>query len=121
MIAAGKRSRNGPDRLPVLRIQKPGSSRYRLQCDGNGRFLYLVIPARLSAGDLTVVDGGREMTQTQTGSEHRLARRGTFSEFLTNIDQPMPRREKLSKLSHNLWRRLVLRQACCGHPGEPGC
>ena len=43
------------------------------------------------------------------------------SNFLTNLDQPMPRREKLSKLVRNLWRRVALRQACCGHPGEPGC
>ncbi len=50
-----------------------------------------------------------------------LARHGTFSEFLTNLDQPMPRREKISKLSRNLWRRVILRQTCCGHPGEPGC
>ena len=41
--------------------------------------------------------------------------------FLTNLRQPMPRREKLAKLTANLWRRIVLRQSCCGHPGEPGC
>ena len=44
-----------------------------------------------------------------------------LSNFLTNLDQPMPRREKLSKLVRNLWRRVALRQTCCGHPGEPGC
>jgi hypothetical protein len=43
------------------------------------------------------------------------------SEFLTNLSQPMPLHEKLSKLTRNLWRRVVLRQACCGHDGEPGC
>ena len=47
--------------------------------------------------------------------------RPSLSDFLTNLDQPMPRREKVSKLIHNLWRRVALRQECCGHPGEPGC
>lgn len=50
-----------------------------------------------------------------------MARRGSFHELLTNLDQPMPLPEKLSKLTGNLWRRVVLRQMCCGHPGEPGC
>jgi len=48
-------------------------------------------------------------------------RRNLLSNFLTNLDQPMPPREKLSKLVRNLWRRVALRQTCCGHPGEPGC
>jgi hypothetical protein len=48
-------------------------------------------------------------------------RRGTPREFFTNLDQPMPLRLKVSKLVRNLWRRVILRQACCGHPGEPGC
>jgi hypothetical protein len=46
---------------------------------------------------------------------------GTFSEFFTNLDQQMPWSEKLSKLSRNLWRRVILRQTCCGNHGEPGC
>jgi hypothetical protein len=50
-----------------------------------------------------------------------MATRGTFRQFLTNLDQPMPLPEKFSKLAGNLWRRVVLRQPCCGHPGEPGC
>jgi hypothetical protein len=50
-----------------------------------------------------------------------MARRRSFSQFLTNLDQPMPLPEKLGKLTRNLWRRIVLRQACCGHDGEPGC
>lgn len=41
--------------------------------------------------------------------------------FITNMDQPMPVAKKWSKLIRNLWRRIALRQACCGHPGEPGC
>jgi hypothetical protein len=50
-----------------------------------------------------------------------MAKRGTISDFLTNLDQPMPLAEKLTKLTRNLWRRVVLRQMCCGHSGEPGC
>jgi hypothetical protein len=43
------------------------------------------------------------------------------SDFLTNLGQPMPLGQKLSMLARNLWRRVVLRQSCCGHDGEPGC
>ncbi len=50
-----------------------------------------------------------------------MARRAGLRQFLTNLDQPMPLPEKLRKLTGNLWRRAVLRQTCCGHPGEPGC
>lgn len=42
-------------------------------------------------------------------------------DFLTNLDQPMPLSEKLYKLTRNLWRRIALRQTCCGNHGEPGC
>ena len=45
----------------------------------------------------------------------------SIRDFLTNLDQPMPLSEKLSRLTRNLWRRVALRQNCCGHPGEPGC
>ena len=45
----------------------------------------------------------------------------SFRDFLTNLDQPMPLPEKLHKLTRNLWRRVVLRQNCCGNHGEPGC
>lgn len=47
--------------------------------------------------------------------------RPSLSDFLTNLDQPMPLHQKLSKLVRNLWRRVILAQNCCGHPGEPGC
>lgn len=33
----------------------------------------------------------------------------------------MPLGVKLLKLVRNLWRRVILLQPCCGHPGEPGC
>jgi hypothetical protein len=47
--------------------------------------------------------------------------RPSLSDFLTNLDQPMPWREKMSKLTRNLRRRVLLRQGCCGNLGEPGC
>jgi len=47
--------------------------------------------------------------------------RPSLSDFLTNMSQPMPLPQKLHKLSRNLFRRIVLRQNCCGHDGEPGC
>ena len=50
-----------------------------------------------------------------------MARRPSIGDFLTNLDQPMPWPEKLGKLVRNLWRRVALRQSCCGHEGEPGC
>lgn len=52
---------------------------------------------------------------------NRLDRRMSLSNFLTNLEQPMPLGQKLSKLVRNLWRRVALRQNCCGHDGEPGC
>jgi hypothetical protein len=50
-----------------------------------------------------------------------MGERPSIRDFLTNMDQPMPAGEKLRKLARNLWRRVALRQTCCGHPGEPGC
>ena len=50
-----------------------------------------------------------------------MAGRRTVSDFLTNLNQPMPWPEKLGKLTRNLWRRVALRQLCCGNYGEPGC
>ncbi len=47
--------------------------------------------------------------------------RPSFSDFLTNIKQPMFLGEKITKISRNLWRRVVLRQNCCSHEGEAGC
>ncbi|MBN2232067.1 MAG: hypothetical protein JW781_04490 [Deltaproteobacteria bacterium] len=50
-----------------------------------------------------------------------MTKRPSIGDFLTNLDQSMPIREKIGKLVQNLWRRVVLRQNCCGHPGAPGC
>ncbi len=47
--------------------------------------------------------------------------RGSPADFLTNLKGPQPWPVKLRMLAGNLWRRVVLRQACCGHDGEPGC
>ncbi len=47
--------------------------------------------------------------------------RPRLSDFLTNMNRPLPWPDKLGMLSRNLWRRVVLRQGCCGHHGEPGC
>ncbi len=44
-----------------------------------------------------------------------------IKDFLTNLEQPMPLPEKTYKLVRNLWRRVILKQRCCGHHGEPGC
>ncbi len=41
--------------------------------------------------------------------------------YLTNLSVPMPLDRKVVTFTRNLWARLVRRQACCGHPGEPGC
>ena len=50
-----------------------------------------------------------------------MASRASLGDFLTNLDQPMALGDKLGKLTRNLWRRVTLRQDCCGNPGEPGC
>ena len=55
------------------------------------------------------------------GSESAMARRQSMRVFFTNLEQTMPLPEKAWKLTRNLWRRVLLRQTCCGHPGEPGC
>jgi hypothetical protein len=49
-------------------------------------------------------------------------RHGTPSRAVRNFlesDIPLPRRIVVA--SRNLWLRVALRQACCGHDGEPGC
>lgn len=42
-------------------------------------------------------------------------------QFLTNLDAPYPLPTKLWLLVRNLSLRVLKVQACCGHPGEPGC
>jgi hypothetical protein len=36
-------------------------------------------------------------------------------------DYPAPTRVKARMAARNLWRRVVLRQNCCGNHGQPGC
>ncbi|MBI4312709.1 MAG: hypothetical protein HY681_13140 [Chloroflexi bacterium] len=43
-----------------------------------------------------------------------------FSPF-ANYRQPMPLARKLRLAARNLCRRVYRLQACCDHPGEPGC
>ena len=43
------------------------------------------------------------------------------SNFLTNMDVPMPLPRKLYLLARNLSLRVVRRSTCCGHDGQPGC
>jgi hypothetical protein len=51
-------------------------------------------------------------------NEHR---RGTPSETLANLRQPMPLRRKLYLFFRNNWRKIQTRSDCCGNYGEPGC
>jgi hypothetical protein len=41
--------------------------------------------------------------------------------YFTNMSAPMPMRRKLYLVFRNSLIRIVKRQSCCGHPGEPGC
>jgi hypothetical protein len=41
--------------------------------------------------------------------------------FFTNLSVPMPLWRKVRLLLRNITIRVVKRQDCCGHPGEPGC
>lgn len=45
----------------------------------------------------------------------------SFSQFLTNLDVPMPFWTKVRLVVRNASLRIVKKQNCCGHPGEPGC
>jgi hypothetical protein len=49
------------------------------------------------------------------------AKQPSPKDFVTNWNQPYPLRTKLKMLVRNMGRRIVLRQNCCGHDGEPGC
>jgi hypothetical protein len=41
--------------------------------------------------------------------------------FLANLGVDMPWRRKLALLLRNSLIKLTRLQACCDHPGEPGC
>ena len=63
----------------------------------------------------------RYLRPTTDPKEETMSRRPSMGDLFTNMNQPMPLPEKLTKLTRNLWRRVVLRQNCCGNHGEPGC
>ena len=46
---------------------------------------------------------------------------GTPRKVAVNLFKPMPVEKKIQQFSVNMWRRIALRQLCCGHPGEAGC
>ncbi|MBI2906844.1 MAG: hypothetical protein HYX92_04210 [Chloroflexi bacterium] len=43
------------------------------------------------------------------------------SAFIKNMSAPMPLRRKIYLVFRNMVIKMVHRQTCCGHPGEPGC
>ena len=47
--------------------------------------------------------------------------RGSVSETLENLRQPMPLRAKVKLVVRNNWRKARMRSDCCGNYGEPGC
>jgi hypothetical protein len=56
------------------------------------------------------------------GSDPNDGGRPSFRAIITNwSDYDAPFGVKLCLATRNLWRRVVLRQSCCGHHGQPGC
>jgi hypothetical protein len=47
--------------------------------------------------------------------------RPSLSAFVDNLRRPVPSGRWLYLLVRNLGLRVMRRQNCCGHPGEPGC
>ena len=45
----------------------------------------------------------------------------SVSAYIQNLREPMPLPRKMWLVARNVWRRIVRRSDCCGHPGEPGC
>jgi hypothetical protein len=48
-------------------------------------------------------------------------RRGSVSESVDNLRQPMPLGRKMKLMVRNNWRKVRTRSDCCGNYGEPGC
>jgi hypothetical protein len=49
-------------------------------------------------------------------------KRPSPGQWISNwTDYPAPFRVKLKMAARNMWRRVVLRQSCCGNHGQPGC
>jgi hypothetical protein len=50
------------------------------------------------------------------------ARRPSIGAVISNWSEyDAPIATKLRLTARNLWRRVVLRQSCCGNHGQPGC
>ncbi len=45
----------------------------------------------------------------------------TMGDFFANLLTPLPTAEKIRLFIKNNLIKLIKRQSCCGHPGEPGC
>jgi hypothetical protein len=45
----------------------------------------------------------------------------SIKDYFTNMSVDMPLYKKFYLVFRNNWIKLVKRQSCCGHPGEPGC
>jgi hypothetical protein len=48
-------------------------------------------------------------------------RRGSRSESIQNLLQPMPLGRKIKLILRNQWIKFRTRSSCCGNYGEPGC
>ncbi len=48
-------------------------------------------------------------------------RRGTPSEAMQLLRQPMPLGRKIYLVLRNNWLKIRRGESCCGHDGEPGC
>jgi hypothetical protein len=44
-----------------------------------------------------------------------------LKDIFTNMSVPMPLHRKLYLVFRNNAIKIIKRQTCCGHPGEPGC
>jgi hypothetical protein len=51
----------------------------------------------------------------------RSPNRGSLGQYLTNLGAPIPLPTKIKLLVRNMSLRIIKRQLCCGHDGEPGC
>jgi hypothetical protein len=45
----------------------------------------------------------------------------SLSAFFKNMSVPIPIHRKLYLVVHNTMIKIVKRQSCCGHHGDPGC
>jgi len=48
-------------------------------------------------------------------------KRPSIRDFFTNLSGPRPLSEKITLLIRNNATKIMNREDCCGHPGEPGC